>query len=217
VSSQGRWWFAITALAVFAGIVIQVAVAANATAGFFDRRIERALNVFAYFTIQSNLLVGVTSLLLALNPDRRSTLFRVARLTSLVAITITFIVFHVALAHLFEFERWALVADRILHGIVPILAVVGWLMYGPRGPTSRPILWWSLVFPLAWCAFTLIRGELIGWYPYPFIDIDQLGYARVAVNCVWIAVLYLGVAAGFTTLDGWLTRVGERTERPSAA
>jgi hypothetical protein len=217
VSARGRWWFAITATAVLAGIVIQVAVAANAPAGAFDRPIERSLNVFAYFTIQSNLIVGVTSLLLALNHDRRSRLFRVARLTGRVAITITFIVFHVALVHLFEFERWALVADRLLHGIVPILAVVGWLMYGPRGHTSRRILWWSLVFPAAWCAFTLIRGELIGWYPYPFIDVGQLGYARVAVNCVWIAVLYLGVTAGFTTLDGWLTRIGERTERTPAA
>jgi hypothetical protein len=212
VSARGRWWFAVTAVAVFAGVVIQVEVAANATARFFDRPIERALNVFAFFTIQSNLIVGVTSLLLALNPDRRSTVFRVARLTGLVAITITFIVFHVALAHLFEFERWALVADRILHGIVPILAVVGWLMYGPRGHTSRRILWWSLAFPVAWCAFTLIRGALIGWYPYPFIDVERLGYARVAVNCVWIAVLYLGVAAGFTTLDGWLIRISDRTE-----
>jgi hypothetical protein len=32
------------------------------------------------------------------------------------------------------------------------------------------------------------------------------------VNCVWIAVLYLGVAAGFTTPDGWLIRISDRTE-----
>ena len=68
------------------------------------------------------------------------------------------------------------------------------------------------MFPVAWCIFTLIRGEIVGWYPYPFIDVDVLGYGKVLVNCVWIAVLYLGVAAALTTFDGWLARVGGRAE-----
>jgi hypothetical protein len=94
---------------------------------------------------------------------------------------------HVAIAHLFEFESWSLVADRILHAIVPILAVVGWLMYAPRGFAPRKVMRLSLVFP--WCFSTLIRGELVGWYPYHFIDVGVLGYAKVAVNCRWVAVL----------------------------
>jgi hypothetical protein len=81
-------------------------------------------------------------------------------------------------------------------------------MYGPRRLTSRRIVWLAVSFPVAWCLFTLIRGELVGWYPYPFIDVGALGYGKALVNCVWVAVLYVGVAAGLATLDGWLTRVG---------
>ena len=215
VDARGRWWFGLTALAVLTGLVVQLLVTAGRETGFFDTTTERALNVFAFFTIQSNIIVGITSLLLALRTDRTSIVFRVARLTGIVAITITFVVFHVAIAHLFEFESWSLVADRILHAIVPILAVVGWLMYGPRGLAPRRVMWLALVFPVAWCIFTLIRGELVGWYPYHFIDVGQLGYAKVAVNCLWVAVLYLGVAAGLGTFDGWLARFAARSDEPA--
>ena len=39
-------------------------------AGFLDSDLKRTLNVFAFFTVQSNLLVGVTTGLLV--QDRRS-------------------------------------------------------------------------------------------------------------------------------------------------
>ncbi|HJQ71865.1 MAG TPA: Pr6Pr family membrane protein [Actinomycetota bacterium] len=212
--TRGRWWFGLTALAALTGLIVQVLVVADRRAGFFDTSTERALNVFAFFTIQSNIIVGITSLVLALRADPTSMMFRVARLTGVVAIAITFVVFHVAIAHLFEFESWSLVADRILHAIVPILAVVGWLMYGPRALATRRVLWLSLVFPVAWCIFTLIRGALVGWYPYHFIDVGELGYAKVGVNCLWVAVLYLGVAAGLSTFDGWLARFAARSDEP---
>jgi hypothetical protein len=208
MDARGRWWFGLTALAALAGLVVQVLVTADLETGFFDTSTERALNVFAFFTIQSNIIVGVTSLLLALRSDRTSTGFRVARLTGIVAIAITFVVFHAVLKKLLDLESWALVADNLLHTIVPILAVIGWLVYGPRRHTSRRILWLTAVFPVAWCIFTLTRGAIVGWYPYPFVDVDALGLGTVLVNCVWIAVLYLGVAAALTTLDGWLARVG---------
>ena len=207
MDAKGRWWFGLTALAVLVGLVVQVLVTADLETGFFDTPTKRALNVFVFFTIQSNIIVGVTSLLLALNPARASTAFRVARLTGIVAITITFVVFHAVLKKLLDLKSWALVADNLLHTVVPVLAVSGWLVFGPRGLASRRVLWWSLIFPVAWCVFTLIRGELVGWYPYPFIDAGVLGYGKVLVNGVWIAVLYLGVAAALTTFDGWLTRV----------
>jgi hypothetical protein len=214
MDARGRWWFGLTALAVLAGLIVQIVVTADRETGFFDTPTERALNVFAFFTIQSNIIVGVTSLLLGLQPDRTSTVFRIARLTGIVAITITFVVFHAVLKKLLDLESWALVADNLLHTIVPILTVIGWLVYGPRRFTSRRTMWLTALFPVAWCIFTLVRGALVGWYPYPFIDVDALGLGTVLVNCLWVAVLYLGVAAGLSTFDGWLARVGDRGDTP---
>ncbi len=47
----------------------------------------------------------------------------------------------------------------------------------------------------------MIRGAIIDWYPYTFIDVTALGYAKVAINAVWVALLVFGIAAGATALD----------------
>jgi len=199
-------WFGATALVVLLGIIVQVIVSANAKGVHFHTPLTRGLNVFAFFTIQSNLIVGVTSLLLARNPNRSSTVFRAFRLTGVVSIAITGVVFHVVLAKLLDLESWAFVADKMLHTVVPVLGVLGWLLFGPRGLTSRRILWLSVIFPVTWLVFTLIRGEIVDFYPYPFVDVAVLGYVKVLVNCVWISLLYLGLASGATALDAKLSR-----------
>jgi hypothetical protein len=209
--SSARLWFGATALAVFVGLAVQLPVAATNDRAFFDGSVARVFNVFCFFTTDSNIIVGVTCLLLAIRLDRRSTVFRVFRLAGLVGITITGIIYHVALADLQQLDSWALLADQILHTLVPIAAVVGWLMFGPRGMTSWRIAGLALLYPVIWVAFTLIRGPIVHWYPYPFIDVIAHGYAKVIVNGFWVALLFLGVSAGFHKLDGWLARVDART------
>jgi hypothetical protein len=207
VNTRARIWFGATGAAVLFGLVVQVVVAVNAATGHFQGGAARTFNVFCFFTVQSNVIVGVTSLLLAKNPARSSTVFRTFRLSGVVAITITGLVYHSVLRGLLDLESWALVADHVLHTIVPVMAVAGWLLFGPRGLTSPRVTRLALIFPVCWLTFTLIRGEIVDVYPYPFVDVARLGYGRVLVNCVWVAVLYLGVAAAATVLDGWLARV----------
>jgi hypothetical protein len=204
--SRARAWFGLTAIAAFAGVVIQLFVTTSLKTGFFHTSTARTLNVFVFFTIQSNLIVGATCLLLTIDPTRSSLAFRAWRLTGVVAITITGLVYHTVLARLFDLESWALVADNLIHTVVPVLAVLGWLIFGPRGLTSRAVVRLSVLFPIAWLTFTLIRGAFVHFYPYPFVDVEALGYARVLINCVWVAVLYLGLATGADALDRRLGR-----------
>jgi hypothetical protein len=210
-TSTARWWFGVTAAAVALGVAVNVAVAATAEGGFFTTASARVFNVFCFFTIQSNLIVGVTCLLLALDPRRSSTAFDTFRLIGIVAITITGVVYHAALRSLLDLESWALVGDVLVHTVVPLLAVVTWLVYGPRGRASRRIMWLSLLFLLWWFGFALIRGAIIDHYAYPFVDVIRLGYPRVLVNALWVGVLYLGVAAAAVALDGWLTKIAAVT------
>jgi hypothetical protein len=120
----------------------------------------------------------------------------VLRLSGRVAITVTGIVFHAVLAQTLDLKSWDAVGNELVHTVVPVLAVAGWALIGPRRRFSRRIAWLSLIFPVCWLAFTLIRGAIAHWYPYPFIDVTQLGYGLTAVNCVWMALLFLGLAAG---------------------
>ena len=205
-----RLWFAVTALCVLAGVALSVYSAARGP-GHFQTGIERAFNTFAFFTIQSNLIAGGTALLLAVRLDRPSTVFQTFRLIGLVAITATGVVYHVALASLFDLDGIQQLGNQLVHTVVPLLTVLGWLIFGPRGYASRQVAWLSLLFPACWLVFTLIRGAVIHWYPYPFIDVSAIGYAKAVLNSFWVSLLLLGLAAGATALD---SRLGPR--RPSA-
>ena len=185
---------------------------------FGDSPLARALNNFAFFTIQSNLIVGGTCLLLAINPNRSSTVFRVFRLTGLVAIAVTGIVFHVSLSGLLELDSWALASDRLLHVVVPVMAIVGWLAFGPRGLTSARVAKLTVIFPLAYMTFTIIRGPLASdWYPYPFADVKVLGYTKVIINGLWIGLLFVSLAAAATFLDKRLSTSQATPPTPAAA
>jgi hypothetical protein len=203
-----RWakpWFAVTALCVVTGIGISLYTSATRSATFGGSPLNRALNVFAFFTIQSNVLVGLACVLLVLDQHRSSTGFAVLRLTGVVAIAVTGIVFHVALSGLLELDTLAQTANQLQHTVVPVMAVVGWVVFGPRGLTSARVARLTVLFPLAYLVFTTIRGPLASnWYPYPFADIHHLGYARVAVNAVWIMLLFFAISAGATALDARL-------------
>jgi hypothetical protein len=183
------------------GVVISCVTAYNNKTGFFTDPVERAFNSLAFFTVQSNLIVAFTCTLLALRPDRSSVSFRTARLTGVVCITVTGIVYHVALAGLLELDSWDLVGDQLVHTVVPVLTVVGWLAFGPRRAVGSREVGLSLIFPVAWLTFTLARGAAVKFYPYPFVDVTQIGYGKALVNCLWVSLLLLGLAAGARAID----------------
>jgi len=56
------------ALLVFSGVVIQIFVTASDATKFGATPLARGLNAFAFFTILANLIVGVTTMRLALSP-----------------------------------------------------------------------------------------------------------------------------------------------------
>ncbi len=64
----------------------------------------------------------------------------------------------------------------------------------------------SLLYPLAWLVFTLVRGPISDFYPYPFLDVRVLGYPAVLLNCVVVAVLFVALAAAAAAFDRAMAR-----------
>ena len=98
--------FALLAVLAFASNVISLSIgswkdsALPPDAGFsgiFAGGWQHMLNQPAYFTFMSNFLVGLTSLLLAIRPERRSDLFHAVRIAAIVCIIITGVVFNLLL------------------------------------------------------------------------------------------------------------------------
>jgi hypothetical protein len=210
MTRAARAFFGITALVVLTGLVVQLIAAWQNTTGHFTSPWARLLNVFCFFTIDSNVIVGATTALLALRPGMNGQVARVFRLAGVIGITITGIVYHAVLSGLFELDGLAKAADQILHTYVPVLAVLGWLVFGPRGRIDPRTIAYAALFPLAWLVFTLIRGAVIDFYPYPFVDVTAHGYPRVLVNCVLVAVLFVVIAGGALLLDRALPRTQDR-------
>lgn len=198
-------WFAVTALVALTGLVLQVIATAGDTSGRFTSVAGRVANLFCFFTIDSNLLVTATSALVALGVAR-GRLFPVLWLDALVGIIVTGIVYQVALAGLYDLHGLSLFSDTMLHKVTPILFVLGWLIAGPRGALTWPTVWWSLLYPLAWLAFTLPRGAITGFYPYPFVDAGTLGYGSVTLNCVVIGLFFTALATGALLFDRRLAK-----------
>ena len=202
-----RWFFGGTSALVTFGILLQLRVAAANDNGYFEGVPSRIVNVLSYFTVQSNILVALTAGLLAVRLNRTETWFRVLRLSAVIGITITGIVFHLALKGLTELTGPAVTADWILHTASPILGLVGWVVFGPRGWVTSRIVKLSVLFPVLWLAYTLVRGALVedrtgrNFYPYPFLDVVEHGYARVFVNIVVVAVLFFVLALGALAAD----------------
>lgn len=205
----GRIWYAVTALAVVAALATQIVITASGDPRFASTA-ARVANMFTYFTITSNLLVGVVSAVLASGHARRATWLHALAVAGLAAITITAAVFHIVLAAAIPHLTGAVaVANTLLHTVVPILFVVGWAAFGPRGIVHVRTVLLSLIYPLGWLALTLIRGALTDYYPYPFMDETQIGYAQMALNVTLVALLYAALAAGFGAIDRALARVDQ--------
>jgi hypothetical protein len=87
---------------------------------------------FSYFTIQSNLLVAVATVLLARDPARDGAGWRVLRLAGVSGIILTGLVHWFLIRPHLNLEGWDYTADKLLHIAVPLLAAAGWLLVGPR-------------------------------------------------------------------------------------
>jgi hypothetical protein len=161
----------------------------------------RLVRFCSYLTIWFNVLVAWSTLTLALGRDRDTRVWRALRLDAVVLATVGGLVHFVLLRPLLDLTGWDLVADRMLHMAVPALALVGWLVFGPRRRATTSDLVPFLVLPVGWLGYTLVRGELVEWYPYPFVDVNEHGYGVVLANCLGIAAAMLAAAWAAIVLD----------------
>lgn len=212
-----RRWFGMTALVIAIGLVTVVYDTATTTAGFFKTPVSRVLNLPFFFTVESNIILLVTCTLLALRLERRSTVFAAFRLAGVLGITLTGIVYYAVLRGTVELSGAGFVADFLLHTVSPILAVVGWLAFGPRRLASTRVVRLTAVFPLLYLAVTLVRGAIVGFYPYPFLNAGTYGYGTVAVNSVVVAAVFFAAAFGAAWVDRRLSYHAGRRGIPRGA
>ena len=177
----------------FFGILALGAIAAQLI-GLLDNPFFHPLNFFSYFTIQSNLIGAAVLLIGAARRDIHTPTFDVVRGAAVVYLVTTGIVFSVLLSGT-DVDTAIPWVNSVLHEVLPIVIVVDWLLDPPaRRLAARDAALW-LAYPLAWVAYTLIKGPIADWYPYPFLDPANGGYGRVALYVVGIFLVVSVVCA----------------------
>lgn len=217
--SLARAWHGVTFLIITLSLIVQFAlviagrgVLVEAT-GTIAPLSERVLRFFSYFTIQSNLLAAGTALGLIARPDRDGRTWRVLRTAAIVGMTVTFVVYLILLRPIVHLVGVAKLTDITFHYGAPAMTVVGWLWLGPWPRIDTATLVRHLVWPLSYLVYVLALGAITGWYPYPFINVPKLGYARALLNSLAITVLLLGIGAIYRMID---TRRGGAKAAPPA-
>ncbi|PVX71615.1 Pr6Pr family membrane protein [Paraburkholderia unamae] len=158
----------------------------------------------AYLTNLTVLLVALTFSCVALRvrtwPGRL-----LARPAAVSAITVYIvfvgIAYNLLLRHIWTPHGYRGLLNESLHSLIPLLCAAYWLMFVPRfALCARECLAW-LVYPLGYLVVTLWRGSETDFYPYPFIDVSQLGYAHVIVNSALLFAAFIVLMAIFMAIN----------------
>ncbi len=131
----------------------------------------------------------------------RHPLLKPANLTAIaVYIFVVGLVYNLVLRQLWSPLGWQWVADNLLHVVTPILYLLYWWQFVPDKPQRWKLALLWLLYPAIYFVYAIIRGQLEGVYPYPFIDVNQLGFQKVFINALIIMLLFLATGWGFLAL-----------------
>jgi hypothetical protein len=186
-----------------ARIVLAVGILAAVATQVADRmanNLFRPGEYFAFFTIQTAMIFVVVLIVagvVSLRTDSDTRLLTIMRMMAIPYAIVTALVYNLMLrglplAPVDAGYEWPIWPDELLHVWAPILLVLDWVFSVGRYPLRFRDLWWALIFPLAWVAFSIARGIVTGWWPYPFLDPNgSLG---------WLGVIgyIIGIAAAMT-------------------
>ncbi len=162
----------------------------------------------SFFTILTNLLVALCSTILLRDKNNEVNFFsRLKTITAIaVYITVVGLVYNLVLRFLWQPQGLQLVVDELLHTVVPVLFILFWLLFVPKaGLKAKDILPW-LLYPFVYVIYILIRGAMTGEYPYPFIDVVQLGYSKVFLNSGMLVIVFLVFSWVYVGLDRFVKK-----------
>jgi hypothetical protein len=127
-----------------------------------------------------------------------------ARVIAAGYIALVGLYYHFMLAPTLHLEGGLAVATWLLHYVTPILYVLWWAIGVPHGTLQLRQVPLLLIPGLGYVALALLRGALVGEYPYDILDAGKFGYPQVAIGT---GVLVLAVAVFCVLLvlaDKWL-------------
>ncbi|WP_257667024.1 Pr6Pr family membrane protein [Parapedobacter tibetensis] len=165
---------------------------------------ETTIRFFSFFTILTNSLVAIyfTLILFKIKSGFLAIINKPGTLTAItVYITIVALVYQIILRHIWQPTGLQMVVDELLHTLIPIMVIIYWYLYKNNSlATYKQIPKW-LIYPAIYLLYILIRGKFSDFYPYPFVDVGNLGLSKVLINSVLLISLFVGLSAIFISVE----------------
>jgi hypothetical protein len=173
--------------------------------------LETVFRYFGYFTILTNILVALCFSALLF---KQSSFFH--RPTTQTAITayifLVALIYNTVLRGIVKPQGFSRLVDELLHVVMPALFVIYWFVY-----TDKKSLQWKhifpwLIYPFVYIIYTLSRGSFAHFYPYPFLNVDELGYQSVLINCIWVSLTFLLFSLLFVAIGRGMSKSKIKSE-----
>lgn len=173
---------------------------------------------YAYFTIQSNILVATVYLILLIK-KADSKFLQVIKTQATVAIILTGLVYNLMLRPYLDgidYEPDTL-SDLLVHTITPILVIIEYICFQKTNRTPWYFPLYNLIFPLVYWLFTLVYVVLGGNfngedytsnYPYFFLNFAEFGIGYFLLVLAFI--LFISYLLFFVNAIFYKKRVSER-------
>ncbi|WP_052257441.1 Pr6Pr family membrane protein [Kaistella jeonii] len=157
---------------------------------------ETIIRFFSFFTILTNILVAL--FFTAKIDNLKGFFFNLFRSKgSLTAVT-TFILI-VGLVYQFILRKtWhptglQMIVDELLHTLIPLFMLGYWLLNVQKENLQMKSIFKWLLYPVVYLILVMTRGYFSHYYPYPFINRDQIGVEKVLVNSLFILIFTIFV------------------------
>ncbi|RUZ81531.1 hypothetical protein EN943_00265 [Mesorhizobium sp. M7A.F.Ca.US.006.01.1.1] len=158
--------------------------------------------LIGYFTITTNLLVAIvlTGVALGVAAFKSPSLLA----GTLLSILLVGIVYALLLRGLRELTAGSELANILLHQATPLMVTAFWLVFVGKGVLRwrDPLLW--ALYPLGYFLYALARGAVDGHYPYPFINVAEIGLPRTREDAGMIAAAFVLAGEALIWFDHWL-------------
>lgn len=164
---------------------------------------EALIRVSRFFTILTSLLVVATYGAVSLGLIAGQDVWQAALMLSSAMVGI---VYWLLLAGIHAPQGLGVWANIGLHVVVPGAVFLWWLVYAPKSELRFGSVLSFAAWPFIYCSYALVRGQIDGTYPYPFLDLGALGWGPVLVNIAELGAALIIAGALIVALQRWVLR-----------
>jgi hypothetical protein len=168
----------------------------------------RPTEYFAYFTIHTSLIAAVVLAVAGIRELQGKSDTKALTLARLSVSTYAIVVAVVYNALLRGTKvlpgdpdygyNWPVLPNEILHVWGPIFILLDFALTVTITKLSFKQIFWTLLFPLAWLVFTIIRGLNTDWWAYWFLNPNEKGGVTGVITFILAIVVFMLVSASIS-------------------